>query len=90
LDAIILSDAPAERRSITVQSEPDDEPLRSKLRTQKEWVKVLQRRGWNLERGGKHVVKMTKEGCRPITLPMNKGKPYPKGLNAAIRREAGL
>lgn len=72
------------------QSESDEEPISSKLRTQKEWIKVLRQRGWQKERGGKHVVKMTKDGCRPITLPMNKGNPYPKGLNAAIRREAGL
>ena len=72
------------------QSEPDHEPIGSKLRTQKEWTKLLRECGWEKERGGKHVVKMTKAGCRPITLPMNKGKPYPKGLNAAIKREAGL
>lgn len=40
--------------------------------------------------GGKHVVKMTKPGERPITLPMHKGRDYSKALDSAIRREAGL
>jgi hypothetical protein len=40
--------------------------------TQKQWIKKLQDAGWELERGGKHQVKMTKPGCRPITLPENK------------------
>ena len=42
------------------------------------------------ERGGKHVVKMEKEGSRPITLPHHRGKSYGKGLTAAILRQAGL
>lgn len=42
-------------------------------------------------RGGKHVVKMTKPGHRPITLPHDKGKGgYAPGLTAAILRQAGL
>ncbi len=57
---------------------------------QKSWMKHLQRQGWVLERGGKHQVKMTKPSCRPITLPMSKGAQYPKGLNAAIRRQVGV
>ena len=43
-----------------------------------------------MTRGGKHVVKMEKEGGRPITLPHHSGKSYGKGLTAAIRRQAGL
>jgi predicted RNA binding protein YcfA (HicA-like mRNA interferase family) len=57
---------------------------------QKQWIKLLIQNGWTKERGGKHQVKMTKPGQRPITLPMHKGQQYPKGLNAAIRRQAGL
>lgn len=57
---------------------------------QKSWIKGLRQEGWTLERGGKHQVKMTKASCRPITLPMHKGEQYPKGLNAAIRKQAGL
>ncbi|MGD9571610.1 MAG: type II toxin-antitoxin system HicA family toxin [Thermoleophilia bacterium] len=59
-------------------------------RTQKEWIKVLQDAGWTLERGGKHVVKMTKPGHRPITLPMHKGAAYSKGLDSRVRKEAGI
>ncbi len=44
--------------------------------------------GWMADVGGKHQVKMTKKGCRPITLPQNKGRDYPPGLRSAILREA--
>lgn len=57
---------------------------------QKQWRKVLERRDWFCETGGKHVVKMTKDGHRPITLPMHKGRTYPVGLHDAIRKQAGL
>lgn len=55
--------------------------------TQKQWIKRLQGDGWNLERGGSHQVKMTKPGCRPITLPENKRRAYSKGFEAQLRRE---
>jgi hypothetical protein len=58
--------------------------------TQKEWIKRLQRAGWSLERGGKHQVKMTKPGQRPVTLPENKRRAYSKGFEAQLRRETGL
>ena len=58
--------------------------------TQKEWIKRLKRAGWQLERGGKHQVKMTKDGKRPITLPEHKGRAYSKGLEAELRRQAGI
>ena len=35
---------------------------------------LLQKHGWECTVGGKHVVKMTKAGMRPITLPMHKGR----------------
>ncbi len=56
--------------------------------TQKEWIKYLQEQGWTLDRGGKHQVKMTKPGQRPITLPENKRRAYSKGFEAQLRREA--
>lgn len=59
-------------------------------RNQREWIKALEDEGWTRERGGKHVVKMTKTGQRPITLPHHRGHSYSKGLDAAIRRQAGL
>ncbi|HEY1688358.1 MAG TPA: type II toxin-antitoxin system HicA family toxin [Solirubrobacteraceae bacterium] len=55
--------------------------------TQKEWIKRLQSEGWTLERGGKHQVKMTKPGRRPITLPENHRRAYGKGMEAQLRRE---
>jgi hypothetical protein len=58
--------------------------------TQKEWIKRLERAGWMRERGGKHQVKMTKLGCRPITLPENRRRAYSKGFEAELRRQAGL
>jgi predicted RNA binding protein YcfA (HicA-like mRNA interferase family) len=58
--------------------------------TQKEWIKLLQSHGWTRESGGKHQTKMTKPGQRPITLPENHRRAYSKGLEAALRRQAGL
>lgn len=51
----------------------------------KQW---LESQGWTAGQGGKHVVKMSKPGCRPITLPKHKGADYGKGLTAAIVRQA--
>jgi predicted RNA binding protein YcfA (HicA-like mRNA interferase family) len=53
-------------------------------------LKLLEKHGWTQTPGGSHQVKMEKEGCRPITLPANHRKDYPKGLRQAILREAGL
>lgn len=57
---------------------------------QKEWVRELEGHGWTNSKGGKHVVKMTKPGRRPITLPHHRGATYSKGLDAAVRKQAGL
>jgi predicted RNA binding protein YcfA (HicA-like mRNA interferase family) len=56
----------------------------------KQWRKLLERYGWTCEAGGKHGVKMVKEGQRPITLPAHKGRTYHVGLHEAIRKQAGL
>ena len=58
-------------------------------RTQKDWIKQLRADGWTLERGGKHQVKMTKAGQRPVTLPENHRRAYSKGFEAQLRRETG-
>lgn len=58
--------------------------------SQKKARALLEADGWTCERGGKHAVKMTKPGERPITLPHHGGKDYGKGLSAAIRRQAGI
>jgi predicted RNA binding protein YcfA (HicA-like mRNA interferase family) len=57
---------------------------------QKSMRKLLIDNGWTEDRGGKHVVKMTKPDERPITLPMHKGRDYGKGLERSILRQAGL
>jgi hypothetical protein len=51
----------------------------------RDWLISL---GWVQEAGGKHVVKMSKAGCRPITLPMHKGHDYGKDLRAQIIRQS--
>jgi predicted RNA binding protein YcfA (HicA-like mRNA interferase family) len=57
---------------------------------QKKAIKLLRENGWSTSRGGKHQIKMTKAGRRPITLPQHKGRDYPPGLARAILRQAGL
>ena len=61
-----------------------------KVLNQKKAKKLLEQNGWLATKGGTHVVKMEKEGHRPITLPMHKGRDYSPGLTAAIQRQAGL
>jgi predicted RNA binding protein YcfA (HicA-like mRNA interferase family) len=63
---------------------------RPRLLNQKNAIALLQEHGWTLTRGGKHAVKMTKAGVRPITLPMHRGRDYGPGLTRAILRQAGL
>lgn len=58
--------------------------------SQKTACKLLEASGWIEERGGKHVVKMVKKGCRPITLPKHKGQDYSVALSRAILKQAGL
>jgi predicted RNA binding protein YcfA (HicA-like mRNA interferase family) len=57
---------------------------------QKKAIGLLKENGWTQARGGKHQVKMTKPGSRPITLPQHKGRDYPTGLAQAILKQAGL
>lgn len=57
---------------------------------QKSARKLLEANGWTETLGGKHVVKMEKPGCRPITLPRHRGADYSANLTAAILRQAGL
>jgi predicted RNA binding protein YcfA (HicA-like mRNA interferase family) len=66
-------------------------PGRQPQHNQRSIKRLLEANGWIEARGGKHVVKMTKQGHRPITLPHDKrGGGYPPGLTAAILRQAGL
>jgi predicted RNA binding protein YcfA (HicA-like mRNA interferase family) len=64
-------------------------PMKGTL-NQKKAIKLLKENGWTQARGGKHQVKMTKPGYRPITLPQHKGRDYPTGLAQAILKQAEL
>lgn len=61
-----------------------------KLLSQAKGIRFLESHEWTQETGGKHVVKMVKEGERPITLPHHKGQDYSRGLSRAILKQAGL
>jgi len=65
-------------------------PRVPKLLSQASATALLVSHGWTIETGGKHVVKMTKAGCRPITLPHHRGEQYGKDLTSAILRQAGI
>ena len=63
----------------------------AKVYNQKSMRKLLVEHGWKATLGGKHNVKMVKDGeARPITLPMHKGRDYGPRLAASILRQAGL
>jgi predicted RNA binding protein YcfA (HicA-like mRNA interferase family) len=62
----------------------------AKLLSQKSAIKLLRAHGWERTIGGKHNVKMVKEGHPPITLPRHKGADYGKGLTSAILDQAGI
>lgn len=61
-----------------------------RLLSQKLGQSILEENGWTRTLGGNHVVKMEKEGHRPITLPYHKGQMYAVGLSQRILAEAGL
>lgn len=65
-------------------------PQLPKVLNQRSARELLERSGWVMVRGGKHNVKMTKPGERPITLPHHGGQDYARGLTEAILRQAGL
>jgi predicted RNA binding protein YcfA (HicA-like mRNA interferase family) len=62
----------------------------AKLLNQKKAIKLLKTHGWEQSVGGKHSVKMVKEGSRPITLPMCKGEDYSRSLTSRILDLAGI
>jgi predicted RNA binding protein YcfA (HicA-like mRNA interferase family) len=62
----------------------------SKVLSQKAAIRLLVAHGWTRTTGGKHNVKMTKPGSRPITLPRHRGRDYGAGLTRAILRQAGI
>ena len=66
------------------------QPAAPKVLNQAKARALLEKAGWSRTLGGKHVVKMVKEGHPPITLPMHKGRDYGPRLRAAILKQAGL
>ena len=58
--------------------------------TQKALSKMLREHGWEQSIGGKHQVKMIREGQRPVTIPEFKGETLPVGLSQAILKQAGI
>jgi predicted RNA binding protein YcfA (HicA-like mRNA interferase family) len=80
----------ARRRNVSAASRTTvARPMKGTL-NQKKAIKLLKEKGWTQARGGKHQVKMSKPGCRPITLPQHKGRDYPTGLAQAILKQAEL
>jgi predicted RNA binding protein YcfA (HicA-like mRNA interferase family) len=64
--------------------------VRRAVLNQKRAIRLLEKNGWNRETGGKHSVKMSKPGRRPIPLPHHGGSDYSRWLTAKILKEAGL
>jgi predicted RNA binding protein YcfA (HicA-like mRNA interferase family) len=62
----------------------------AKLLDQRTAIKLLEDDGWRRGKAGRHVVKMVKEGVRPITLPRHRGQVHGKGLTSAILKQARL
>lgn len=55
--------------------------------TGKEIVRILKGYGWTLDRiNGSHHI-MTKEGFRPVPVPVHAGRDVPKGLVSALERQ---
>ena len=55
---------------------------------QRQARRLLEDHGWTSTKGAKHE-KMTKPGCRPVTLPRGSGD-YSPWLTRRILKEAGL
>src|SRR5579875_731912 len=73
-------------RSVAKPKSPPDPP---KVLNQIEAIKLLKAHGWEQGKGGRHQVKMTKDG-RIVTLPQAHGNDYGAGLRGAILEQAGL
>lgn len=61
-----------------------------KVLNQRTAIELLTSVGWTKTRGGKHAVKMERDGSRPITLPHHKRGDYSRKLREAILKAAGL
>jgi hypothetical protein len=61
-----------------------------KTLNQREAIKLMVAHGWSQETGGKHNVKMVKDGEPCFALPSNHRRDYPRGLRDAILLAAGI
>lgn len=52
--------------------------------------KRLEADGWVNTGGGKHVIKMSKPGFKPITLPAAHGETYSVSMSQGMLKHAGL
>jgi predicted RNA binding protein YcfA (HicA-like mRNA interferase family) len=53
-------------------------------------IRALGRLGWTLDRvAGSHHV-LVKEGHRPLTIPVHRGRPLKEPLARAILKQAGV
>jgi predicted RNA binding protein YcfA (HicA-like mRNA interferase family) len=58
--------------------------------TGRELIRALKRNGWVLDRvSGSHHI-MIKEGRRSVPVPVHGSRELPKGLVAAILKQAGI
>jgi len=58
--------------------------------TGKEFVKLLEKHGWQCKRiSGSHHI-MTKEGNRSVPVPVHGKKDLPKGILAALKKQTGV
>jgi len=58
--------------------------------TGKEFVKLLEKHGWQCKRiSGSHHI-MTKGGNRSVPVPVHGKKDLPKGILAALKKQTGV
>ena len=63
---------------------------KAKRYNQKQMKKRLEADGWVNTGGGKHVIKMSKPGFKPITLPAAHGETYSVSMSQGMLKHAGL
>ena len=58
--------------------------------TGKEFIKLLQKNGWQCKRitGSHHI--MIKEGFRSVPVPVHRKKDLPKGILSALKKQTGI
>ena len=77
-------------RSDDIDRAEEEVPGVPKTFNQKQARKLLESHGWTKTRGGNHVIKMEKDGQRPITLPKHRGEQYSLDLTRRILKQARI